>query len=600
MSAVNVRNFCIIAHVDHGKSTLADCLLRETKTINERQLQPQHLDMMELERERGITIKLQPVQMDYQGYTLNLIDTPGHIDFAYEVSRSLAAVEGALLLVDASQGIQAQTLANLHLALAAGLTIIPVVTKADLPAADVDQVVQSLSELINVSKDQVLVTSAKNHQGITQVLQAIIKRIPPPVSNALGLLQALVFDSKFDEYRGVVAYVRIMSGVVRKGDQALLIATKTQAEILEVGYFKPQLTPTQELISGQIGYVVLAIKKLSAVPVGDTITHTDRCASSLPGYKTMPPMVFASFFSRDGSQFEQLRQALIKLQLTDASLVCTPERSSVLGKGFRCGFLGLLHMEIIKERLWREYNIDILLTSPSVAYEVKLGNGEIKMISSPGDWPVNPPLQVKEPYVEMEIITPPTWQGAMIQLVASRRGHYHTADPLPGQRLRLVFDIPLAEILVDFYDQLKSLSSGYASMAYNLIDYRPTTIVRLDILLADQRVEGLSRLVFSDYVDTVGREMVKLLKGLVPRQQFEVKIQAAVGGKIVAAERLSALRKDVTAKLYGGDVTRKRKLLAKQKLGKKKLASHGAIELSSEVYWQVFKPRSSNPNFKGR
>lgn len=595
LNQVPIRNFCIIAHVDHGKSTLADCLLRETNTISERQLQPQHLDMMELERERGITIKLQPVQMNYQGYILNLIDTPGHIDFAYEVSRSLAAVEGALLLVDASQGIQAQTLANLHLAQQAGLTIIPVVTKADLPAADIEQAIQSLSELIGVAKDAVIVTSAKNYQGINQVLQTIIKRIPPPLGENNAPLQALVFDSKFDEYRGVVAYVRVMSGRVKKGERVYLIATQTQAEVLEVGFFKPQLTTGVELPSGQIGYIVLAIKKLAAVPVGDTITHANRQAVSLPGYKAMPPMVFASFFSRDGSQFEQLRQALIKLQLTDASLQCVPERSSVLGKGFRCGFLGLLHMEIIKERLLREYGIEILLTSPSVAYEVTLASGEVKMISAPSDWPViTSPQQVKEPYVEIEIITPPAWQGAMIQLVASRRGHYHTVYPLPGQRLRLVFDLPLAEILVDFYDQLKSLSSGYASMAYTPIDYRPTNIVRLDILLAEEKIEGLSRLVYHDYILIAARDIVKLLKDLVPRQQFEVKIQAVIGGKIVAAERLPALRKDVTAKLYGGDVTRKRKLLAKQKLGKKKLAKRGTIELSSDIYWQVFKPRSSS------
>ncbi|KKW35135.1 MAG: Elongation factor 4, partial [Candidatus Giovannonibacteria bacterium GW2011_GWA2_53_7] len=491
---LSIRNFCIIAHVDHGKSTLADSLLRLTGTISERQLQPQHLDMMELERERGITIKLQPVRMAYRGHELNLIDTPGHVDFAYEVSRSLAAVEGALLLVDSSQGIQAQTLANLHLALMAGLTIIPIVTKADLPAADVAGTVTSLSELVGVPPDQVIVTSAKASQGIAAVLDAIVERVPPPVEiEGDQSLQALVFDSKFNEYRGVVAYVRLMNGQVKKGERVLLLATRTLSEVVEVGWFNPEMTATPVLDAGEIGYIVLGTKQLAAVRVGDTITHRVNPGLALPGYRPLPPMVFAGLYTKDGSQFEQLRTALGKLQLTDASLEAVPERSSVLGQGFRCGFLGLLHMEIIKERLLREYGLTVLLTAPSVAYHLISLTGKSLVVSSPGDWPdASPGWQTLEPYVNIEIISPAMFQGAMIQLVVSRRGTYHEVTPLPGDRLRLVFDMPLAEILTDFYDQLKSISSGYASLSYSIADYRPTDIVKLDILLAEETVEGLS------------------------------------------------------------------------------------------------------------
>ncbi len=592
---MNIRNFCIIAHVDHGKSTLADSLLRATGTISERELQPQHLDTMELERERGITIKLQPVRMQYRGHELNLIDTPGHVDFAYEVSRSLEAVEGALLLVDASQGIQAQTLANLHLAKEAGLTIIPVATKSDLPSADVPGTVASLAELVGVPESQVIVTSAKARAGITEVLDAIVDRVPPPSGSAAAPLQALVFDSKYDEFRGVVAYVRVVNGAARKGDRVLLFAAGVANDVLEAGYFTPEMVASPSLAAGEIGYLVLGTKQLSAVRVGDTVTSAAAPAVPLAGYQPMPPMVFAGLYTKDGSQFEQLRTALGKLQLTDASLEAIPERSSVLGQGFRCGFLGLLHMEIIKERLLREYGLTVLLTAPSVAYHIERPGAALQVVSSPADWPeASHQWTATEPYVDIEIITPASYQGAMIQLVVSRRGTYHSVEPLPGDRLRLQFDMPLAEILTDFYDQLKSISSGYASLSYAVAGYRPTDVVRLDILLAEERVEGLSRLVFHDQAGRLGREMVTSLKQLLPRHQFELKIQAAVGGKVVAAERLSAMRKDVTAGLYGGDVTRKRKLLEKQKAGKRKMASHGSVDVPADVYWTVFKPRSSS------
>jgi GTP-binding protein LepA len=592
---MNIRNFCIIAHVDHGKSTLADSLLRTTGTISDRELQPQHLDTMDLERERGITIKLQPVRMQYRAHELNLIDTPGHVDFAYEVSRSLAAVEGALLLVDASQGIQAQTLANLHIAKEAGLTIIPVATKSDLPAADVPGTIASLAELVGVPEDQVIVTSAKARQGITEVLDAIVDRVPGPSGSSTAGLQAMVFDSKFDEFRGVVAYVRLQNGQVKKGDRVTLIATNTTTEVVDVGFFKPEMQSSPSLGNGEIGYIVLGTKQLAAVRVGDTITHTAAPAPALPGYQPLPPMVFAGLYTQDGSQFEQLRTALGKLQLTDASLEAVPERSSVLGQGFRCGFLGLLHMEIIKERLLREYNLTVLLTAPSVAYHVVRPDGTTTVVSSPADLPdASYQFETLEPYVDLEIITPSSFQGAMIQLVVSRRGTYHRVSPLPGDRLQLAFDMPLAEILTDFYDQLKSISSGYASLSYAVTGYRPTDIVKLDILLAEEPVEGLSRLIFRDQAARLGREMVTQLKELLPKHQFELKIQAAVGGKIVAAERLSAMRKDVTAGLYGGDVTRKRKLLEKQKAGKAKMASRGSVDVPAEVYWTVFKPRSTS------
>lgn len=592
---MNIRNFCIIAHVDHGKSTLADSLLRATGTISDRELLPQHLDTMELERERGITIKLQPVRMQHRGHELNLIDTPGHVDFAYEVSRSLAAVEGALLLVDASQGIQAQTLANLHLAKEAGLAIIPVATKSDLPSADVPGTVASLAELVGVDESQVIVTSAKAGQGVAEVLDAIVDRIPAPSGSAAAPLQALVFDSKYDEFRGVVAYVRVASGAARRGDRVLLVAAGVANDVLEAGYFTPEMKASPSLAAGEIGYLVLGTKQLSAVRVGDTVTSAGTPAAALPGYQPMPPMVFAGLYTKDGSQFEQLRTALGKLQLTDASLEAIPERSSVLGQGFRCGFLGLLHMEIIRERLRREYGLEVLLTAPSVAYHVDRSGGDTQVVSSPADWPeASHQWTATEPYVDVEIITPAAYQGSMIQLVVSRRGTYHSVEPLPGDRLRLQFDMPLAEILTDFYDQLKSISSGYASLSYAVAGYRPTDVVRLDILLAEERVEGLSRLVFRDQAPRLGREMVTSLKELLPRQQFELKIQAAVGGKVIAAERLSAMRKDVTAGLYGGDVTRKRKLLEKQKAGKRKMASRGTVDVPAEVYWTVFKPRSAS------
>jgi len=603
----NIRNFCIIAHIDHGKSTLADRMLEITGTVDKRKMKEQVLDKMDLERERGITIKLQPVTMEYESekqggskFVLNLIDTPGHVDFAYEVSRSLAAVEGAVLLVDASQGIQAQTLANLYLAMEQDLAIIPVVNKIDLPAADVPKTKNEIIKLLGCSEEEIICASGKTGEGVKEILEAIIARVPASVpfggeSRKESPLRALIFDSNYDEYKGVVAYVRIADGKIRKGDKIFLMATGAKSEALDVGVFKPDYKPTGELKTGEIGYVVTGFKEVGEAKVGDTITGDApprRAAEPLTGYEEMKPMVFAGVFPKEGNEFEELREAVAKLKLNDASLVYEPERSEALGFGFRCGFLGLLHLEIFQERLRREYNLDLIVTMPSVAYKVLKKSGEELTVRTPGQFPDPTEIErIEEPWVKLDIITPKDYIGAVMGLTQDKRGIYKNTEYLDENRAILHYEIPMSSILTDYYDKIKSVSSGYASINYEYADYRAADVVKMDILVAEEPVEALSLIVYRDEAFKRGKEIVKTLKETLPRQMFALKLQAAVGGKIVAAERLSALRKDVTAKLYGGDVSRKRKLLEKQKKGKKKMmeAGKGSVDIPSDAFVKILK-----------
>lgn len=598
-----VRNFCIIAHVDHGKSTLADRFLELTGTVSKRDMRNQMLDQMELERERGITIKLQPVTMRYRHggslYTLNLIDTPGHIDFTYEVSRSLSAVEGAVLLVDATQGIQAQTLANWNLAREHNLSIVPVLNKIDLPNADVNAHRTSLAKLLNVPEEEVLLISAKTGAGVTHILDRIITSVSPPEEHDTLPTRALIFDSFYDEYVGVVAYVRIFDGTLSGGERIVFLSNNKTSSVVEVGRLTPARVKASELVSGDIGYVVTGLKDLRAVRVGDTIARdVDSPPRPISGWREVKPMVFASIYSEGGDAFEELRRAMEKLKLNDAALTWEVERSRVLGYGIRAGFLGLLHLEIMQERLKREYGVSTVVTIPSVRYEVELTNGENLTITSPSDWPEQSRIrEVREPWIRAEVFSPKKYVGPVMQLAHERRGEYQTTEYLPGGEgqwsevtiLRYLF--PLSVILVDFYDQLKSVSSGFATLNYEIDSYRQADVVRLDVFLADEIEEELSMIVYRDEAYHVGRRVVTMLKDLLPRQQFVLKIQAAIGGKVIAAERLSALRKDVTAKLYGGDVTRKRKLLEKQKKGKKKMAERGrgSITVPSDVYLKLLK-----------
>ncbi|MFA5076476.1 MAG: translation elongation factor 4 [Patescibacteria group bacterium] len=584
----NIRNFCIIAHIDHGKSTLADRFLELTGTVEKRKMQNQLLDQMDLERERGITIKLQPVRMDYQGYELNLIDTPGHVDFSYEVSRSLAAVEGAILLVDATQGIQAQTLANLYLALEQNLTIIPVLNKIDLPAADVSLVKKEVMSLIGCREDEVLLVSAKTGQGVDKVLQAVIDKVPPPQVNEAGSLRALIFDSMFDDYRGVVAYVRLVDGTVRRGDKIILLGTGATEEVLEVGVFKPKLIPKEVLNSGDIGYIVTGLKEVARCRVGDTIAK--ETVPALPGYKEAKPMVFAGIFCKEGSDYSHLREGIGKLKLNDAALTFEPENSPALGFGLRCGFLGMLHLDIIQERLHREFDLDLIVTVPSVAYTLHKTNGEIFIIKSPQELPESSLIDfLEEPIYSVDIVTPKNYLGAVMELVREKRGEYKTTEFLDEKIAILHYDIPLASLIIDFYDRLKSVSAGFASLNYTFKVYQKTDVVRLDILVATEPVEALSTIVYKDESYRVGKKVVGELKKILPRQMFEVKLQAAIGGTIVASEKISAMRKDVTAKLYGGDVSRKRKLLEKQKKGKKKMRTLGKVDIPAEAFIAVLK-----------
>ncbi len=597
MDQSHIRNFCIIAHIDHGKSTLADRLLETTGTVEKRKMKEQILDTMDLEQERGITIKLQPARMAYKEYQLNLIDTPGHVDFTYEVSRSLAAVEGAILLVDATQGVQAQTIANLYLAIDQGLEIIPVLNKTDLPNADVERRAEELMKLIGCSREEILAVSAKTGAGIVAILDAITDRVPPPKGDANGTPRALIFDSKYDDYRGVIAYVRVVDGAISKNERIAFMATDANGEALEVGYLKPGLEPTPSIATGEIGYIVTGLKDISHVRVGDTIALPKRIkeTKALPGYKTVQPMVYAGIFPKEGSEYNKLRDAMDKVRLNDAALSFDPEQNAALGFGFRCGLLGMLHLEIVQERLMREHGIDIIITTPSVAYEVTRTDGSKEVVTSPLDYP-DPSLiqETREPWVTVDIVTPSEYFGSVMSIVTDRRGIFLTTEWLDPSRAILHYEMPLSSVIIDFYDKLKSVTQGYASLNYEFLDYRPGKVVRLDVLVAEDRVSSLSVLLHESEAQIRGREIVETLKETLDRQQFVIKIQAAIGAKIIASERLSAYRKDVTAGLYGGDVTRKRKVLEKQKKGKAKMMSmgKGKVDIPADAFIKVLKRRS--------
>jgi GTP-binding protein LepA len=591
-----IRNFCIIAHIDHGKSTLADRLLELTGTISPREMAEQVLDSMELEREKGVTIKASAVRMVYtardgQEYELNLIDTPGHVDFAYEVSRALAACEGAILVVDASQGVEAQTLANLYLALDHDLNILPVVNKIDLTSARPDEVAQEMDDLLGIPVADTLRVSAKEGWGIEEVLEAVVKRVPPPHGWRDRPLRALIFDSHYDSYKGVVAYVRVVDGVLRPHVPLRMMAKGSRFEPLEVGVFRPGMEPVEELVAGEVGYVATGLKTVRDAAVGDTITLADQAAESpLPGYRPVKPMVFAGFYPAEGEDYGLLKDALEKLQLNDASLVYQPETSQALGFGFRCGFLGLFHMDIIQERLEREYDLDIVATAPSVEYQVLTRKGELLTIDSPAELPSEEQVEeVQEPWMEIQIFTPADYIGSVMDLVTKRRGELLKMEYLDERRVLLTYNIPLAEILVDFYDQLKSRTRGYASLDYSFVGYRPADLVKLDVLVNQQPVDALTLIVHRDQAYHKGQALVSRLKEVIPRQLFTVPVQAAVGKRVISRANVRALRKDVLAKCYGGDVTRKRKLLEKQKAGKKRLKKIGNVEISQEAFMAVLR-----------
>ncbi|MBI2984573.1 MAG: elongation factor 4 [Candidatus Kerfeldbacteria bacterium] len=586
-----IRNFCIIAHIDHGKSTLADRFLERTDTVPRRAMRDQYLDQMDIERERGITVKLAPVRMDWRGYQLNLIDTPGHVDFAYEVSRSLASVEGAVLVVDASQGLQAQTLANLEAARRAGLAIIPVVNKIDLPNADLPRVKTELAQLLQIDQRSIIAASAKQGHGIEAILERIITDVPPPAGRPEQPLRARIFDSTFDPYQGVVAYVRVVDGRIAPSMNIQFLGRQATSTVQAVGQFHPQLVPTSTLTAGEIGYVVTGLKTVVEARVGDTIAPAGIRLDPLTGYQPVTPMVFAGLFPADGHDLPRLRQGLEKLRLNDAAITFEPEHSPALGAGFRGGFLGLLHLDIVRERLAREYQVPITITTPSVAYHVwTRGAQHPLIIRGPLELPDAATIeQIEEPVVKLDVLTPSQFIGPVLETVRPYRGQFLSLGYLTPDRAVLHFSVPLASILVDFYDHIKSVSAGYATVSYALSGYRAAELVRLDILIAGQRFEALSTMVYQDQQYPTGRKAVETLKSLLPRQLFEVKIQAVVGGTIVAAATVPARRKDVTAKLYGGDVTRKRKLLAKQKRGKQRLRAFGKVDLPPSAYLAVLK-----------
>ncbi len=601
MSTKNIRNFCIIAHIDHGKSTLADRFLEITKTVEKRDMKHgQLLDTMDLEQERGITIKLQPVRMDweYNGekYILNLIDTPGHVDFSYEVSRSLAACEGAILVVDATQGIEAQTLANCYMALDHNLEIIPVLNKIDLPSADVEKRSKELENALGISRDEIIAVSAKEGTNVEKVLEKVVEKVPAPKdSSDDDELKALIFDSVYDPYKGVVAFVRLDSGSLKKGDKVYFLNTKKEIEVLEVGYFKPKYSSTEKLFTGEVGYVVTGLKSLREARVGDTLWKSGKSkvdlneAEALEGYSVVRPFVFAGVFATDADEYSLLRDALDKLQINDSALSFEPEQSGALGHGFRCGFLGLLHMEIVQERLEREYNLDLIVTAPSVSYIVVTPDGD-KKISSPAELPdPSKILGIKEPWVKVEILVPKDYVGAIITLCTEKRALSKNMQYLDENRVMLVFEMPLASIVVDFYDNLKSASSGYASMNYEYLDYREENLVKLDILVAGEKIDALALIIHRKDAFYVGQKMTKKLKELIPKHQFPVPIQASIGSKVIARETISAFRKDVTAGLYGGDVSRKNKLLKKQKAGKKRMKMMGKVQVPQEAFLAVLK-----------
>jgi GTP-binding protein LepA len=591
----HIRNFSIIAHIDHGKSTLADRILELTHTVDPRSMRAQLLDSMDLERERGITIKAQAVrvfytsQLDGQTYQLHLIDTPGHVDFTYEVSRSLEACEGALLVVDASQGVEAQTVANTYLAIEAGLELIPCLNKVDLPGAEPERVAAEVSDLIGEPADSVRRISAKTGEGVIAVLDELIARVPPPAGNPDAPPRALIFDSEFDQYRGVIAYIRVFDGTFTKRDAIVAMQAGTDAEIDDIGFFTPQMTSTERLGPGEVGYLITGIKDVTRLRVGDTLTLKHHAASEpLPGYREVKPMVFCGLFPIESDDYPDLRDALEKLTLNDAALSWEPETSDALGFGFRCGFLGLLHMDIVRERLEREYDLELLATMPSVEYEVTKTDGELVAVHSPNDMPDPSRVQsVREPYIRASILTPKEFVGQIMELCQERRGDHAGIHYLSAERLQITYDLPLAEIVLDFFDQLKSRTRGYASLDYDLTGLRESNLVKLDILLAGDPVDALSMLVHRSKAEAVGRTMVEKLREKIPRQQYDVPIQAAIGSRIVARETIKAYRKDVVAKCYGGDISRKRKLLEQQKKGKKRMKQVGRIEVPQEAFLAV-------------
>ena len=596
MDQNKIRNFSIIAHIDHGKSTLADRLIEYTGTLTKREMEAQILDSMDLERERGITIKAQAVRSSYKAkngeeYMLNFIDTPGHVDFTYEVSRALAACEGALLVIDATQGIEAQTLANVYLALDNDLEIIPVINKVDLPSADPDRVKHEIEEVIGIDASEAVLTSAKTGLGIEDVLEAIVAKVPAPSGISDSPLKALVFDSKFDAYKGVVLYVRVIDGRIKPGMKIKMMATNAEFEVTEVGVFKPNLVNVDSLEVGQVGFFAAAIKNVKDARVGDTVTDANNpAAEALPGYRKATPMVFCGLYPVEHSDYDNLRDALEKLQLNDASLVFEPETSVALGFGFRCGFLGLLHMDVVKERLEREYNLTLITTAPNVIYQVFRTNGDVELVDNPSNFP-DPTVidHVEEPYVNATIIVPKDYVGAVMELSQEKRGEYENMTYLDETRVMIHYALPLSEIIYDYFDRLKSVTRGYASLDYELAGYRASSLVKVDILLNGEPVDALSAIVHREKAVSRGRQLVEKLRSLIPRQMFEIPVQAAIGNKVIARENVRAMRKDVLAKCYGGDISRKRKLLEKQKEGKKRMKQVGSVELPQEAFMAILK-----------
>lgn len=596
MDQSKIRNFSIIAHIDHGKSTLADRLIERTGALSSREMASQVLDKMDIEKERGITIKAQSVRLSYQAedgetYMLNLIDTPGHVDFNYEVSRSLAACEGALLVVDATQGIEAQTLANVYLALEHDLEIIPVINKVDLPSADPERVKQEIEDVIGIDASEAVLTSAKTGIGIDEVLEAVVRRVPPPKGDPKAPLKALIFDSHFDAYKGTIAYVRITDGQIKPGMKIHMMATGSDFEVTETGIFSPHIKPVDSLEVGQVGFFAAAIKNVQDCRVGDTVTETGRpAAEPLPGYRGITPMVYCGLYPVDSSDYENLRDSLEKLQLNDAALIYEPETSVALGFGFRCGFLGLLHMEVIQERLEREYNISLITTAPNVIYHIYMTSGEMIAIDNPSKMPDTQKIDhIEEPYVKATVIVPNEFVGAVMELSQDKRGVFKDMKYMDQTRVMLTYEIPLGEIIYDYFDRLKSSTRGYASLDYEVVGYRPSNLVKLDILLNGEPVDALSIIVHRDRAPYRGRQLAEKLKEIIPRQMFEIPIQAAIGSKVVARETVRAMRKDVLAKCYGGDISRKRKLLEKQKEGKKRMKQVGSVELPQEAFMAVLK-----------
>jgi GTP-binding protein LepA len=594
MAQKNIRNFSIIAHIDHGKTTLSDRLLELTGAMTERERREQALDSMDLEREKGITIKAKAVHLLYraqdgQEYELNLIDCPGHVDFSYEVSRALAACEGALLVVDASQGIEAQTLANVYMAMEHDLTIIPVINKIDLPGAQPEVVMEEIERIIGIGSDEILPASAKEGTGVPEILEAIAQRIPPPSGDDTQPLQALIFDSHYNAYKGVIAYVRVMEGELRASDQILLMGTDIKVETQELGVFRPQMTPVDTLGAGDVGYIATGLKDVGDVQVGDTVTLARRPAMQpLPGYRPAKPMVFAGIYPVESNDYSALRDALEKLKLNDAALSYQAETSNALGFGFRAGFLGLLHMEIVRERLEREYDLNLLITAPSVEYRVLLTTGDIVVVDNPSDMPDPSKIEeIEEPVMQISIIVPTRYIGQVMELVTTRRGVFESMEYLEETRVLLKYRIPLSEIVIDFYDQLKSRTQGYASLDYALAGYQSADLVRMDVLVNGVPVDALSMIIHREFAQTQGRKLIEKLRGLIPRQMFDVPVQAAVGSKIIARETVKALRKDVLSKCYGGDITRKKKLLEKQKEGKKRMKMVGNVEIPQEAFMAV-------------